>query len=501
MKIVIVGGGTAGWLSAAILAKMTNTNYDITVIESTNIPTIGVGEGSVGSFPWVLNGELLNWPKGLINEIDFLRKTKGTLKLGVKLDNWKGDGSYIYSPIIGSFTQLKPTDTSFLGSILENGRGDMSSIVYYWLENKKTPFLKDKKSTPILPGSYTYHFDGNEVGKYFKELSIKYGVKCINADVNDVILDENDYITSIKLDNWIDIKADLFVDCTGFSKVLVGKTKNKWISFKDNLITNAAIPYSENVSSRTINFYTEAKAMNAGWNWKIPLQNRNGCGYVYCDAFQSFDESIKELQSKFGNDILPTRNIKFESGRYEKLWYNNLLCSGLSSHFLEPLQATSIHITITTIAHFIQHFARNDESIKSELIRKKFNENMGAVIDDYRDLIQMIYLAGRDDTPFWKFVKNEMKITEKNKELLEISKYRCPIPKDIDSSAGMSGWGVWCHILENAGLFSKDKIEKELKTFGLFETSKLEAKKIKNEYKNYEPKICSVEEFYKYLKI
>ena len=501
MKIVIVGGGTAGWISAAILAKLSNTNYDITVIESKNIPVIGVGEGSVGSFPWVLNGDLLNWPKSLVNEIDFLRKSKGTLKLGIRLDNWKGDGKYIYSPIIGSFTQLKTTDTAFLGSILENGRGDMSSIVYYWLENRMTPFLKDKKSTPILPGSYTYHFDGVEVGKYFKELSMKYGAKCINADVDDVILNDDDSISNLKLDDGTTIQANLFLDCTGFNRVLVGKTKNKWVSYEDNLPTNSAIPFSLESTSKTITFETHAETMNAGWNWKIPLQSRIGCGYVYSDKFQSFDESVKELQNKFGNNIVPIREIKFKAGRYENLWYKNVVSVGLSSHFLEPLQATSIHIAITTISTLVEHYIKSEECLKSEVIKNRFNKNMNDVIDDYRDLIQMIYLAGRNDTPFWKFIQNELTITDKNKELIEIAKYRNPLPHDINRMPGTGGWGVWCHILENAGLFSKDKIESELKTFGLYETAKSEAKKIKNEYKNYEPKLCSVEDFYKYLKI
>jgi tryptophan halogenase len=500
MKIVIVGGGTAGWISAAILAKMCN-NYDIKVIESTNISVIGVGEGSVGSFPWLLNGELLNWPKHIVNEIDFLRKSKGTLKLGIKLQNWKGDGNYTYSPIIGSLTQLKTTDTAFLGSILENGRGDMSSIVYHCMENRKSPFSNDKKSNPIFPGAYTYHFDGVEVGKYFKELSIKYGVKCINADVDDVILNNDDSINHLKLNNNSNLDADLFLDCTGFNKVLIGKTKNKWISYEDNLPTNSAIPFSKDVTSKTVKFQTNAETMNAGWMWEIPLQNKIGCGYVYSDKFQSFDESVKELQNKFGDNIVPIREIKFKAGRYDNLWYKNILSVGLSSHFLEPLQATSIHIAITTVSSFIEHFVKSKESLNSEVIKNKFNKNMNNVIDDYRDLIQMIYLAGRDDTPFWKFIKNELVITDKNKELIEISKYRSPLPYDINPLPGTAGWGVWCHIMENAGLFDRENIKNELKTFGLLDKAIADAKKVKLDYKHFESKLCSVDEFYKYLKI
>ena len=495
MKIVIVGGGTAGWIAASTFIKYTK-GHDITVIESSKIPIIGAGEGATGIFPWFITQ---GWEKP-IDQMDFLRKTKGTIKLAINLKNWKGDGKSYYSPIHASSTHNHPIDTQFFGSILKYGRADYSSL-HSWILNDNLVSI-DKRYRAINPtmASYSYHFDGNEVGKYFKELCVKNGVKIIDSEVSDLTFDETEYLTSVSLKDGTILSADLWFDCTGFNKTLVGKTKNKWISFSKWLPTNNAITFSTDISSRKVRFETESETMNAGWKWKIPLQQRHGNGYVYCDGFQSYEQSLDELNKMYGG-IEPIRNIKFESGRYENIWHNNIVSIGLSSHFLEPLQATSIHITILSMANLVLHYLRNEDSIKNNSNRKRYNDSMAQLIDDYKHFIQMHYLSGRCDTPFWKFIQNELEITDVNKEYIEISKNRSLNLFDFDSMHGCAGWGVWGHILDMVGLFDKDIIKKELHLVKQIIQAEQDTAKIETNYKKIKDGLLTAEEFFKYLKL
>ena len=496
MKIVIVGGGTAGWISAAMLIKY-STDADITVIESTKIGIIGAGEGSTGTLPWFIRDK---WPDNSINEIDFLRKTKGTLKLGIKLQNWKGDGSYMYSPFHGSPTDTQSIDTTFYGSIIEHGRGDYSSLHSWLMDDNMSTYRKDfnGRYVPAFT-NHSFHFDGVEVGKFFKEWCTKRGVKHIDSEVIDTKFDEREYLESVRLDNGQTIESNFWFDCSGFSRVLMGKTKNKWKSFKEYLPTNTAIPFSTDVNSKTVKFETLAHALDNGWMWKIPLQHRNGCGYVYCDGFTNENKAVDEIEKLLGHNIDPIRTIKFEPGRYEKVWYNNIVSLGLSSHFLEPLQATSIHITIVSAANLIFHYLKGGPIYFED--RDKYNGMVNNMIDDYADLLQMHYLTGRQDTPFWKFITNELKITDKNKYLRSLATHRLPTAFDVDPRHGAAGYPIWCHILDNANCYNKGLMKEELTHFGKWDESIQQMQRLEKQYKKIKPDLVSYEEFFKYLKL
>jgi hypothetical protein len=494
MKIVIVGGGTAGWITATMLRKYTNFS-DITLIESTKLGIIGAGEGSTGTLPWLIRD---TWKDGSVNEMDFLRKTKGTIKLGINLKNWKGDGSQIYSPFYGSPTDADSVDTATLGSILKYGRADYSSIFSWLMQSKTTNFKRgfDGRIVPELP-HYSYHFDGHEVGKFFKEWCTNRGVKWIDSEVTDVNF-VNGEVKSISLSNKAVIEGDLFFDCSGFSRVLMGKTDNKWITYSEHLPTNSAIPFSLPISAKDVKFETLAETMNAGWMWKIPLQNRYGCGYVYSDKFQTYEESLKEIRDKFGKDIEPIKHIKFEAGRYENMWHKNIVAIGLSSHFLEPLQATSIHISIVSIANLIFHYLKGEYN---DWDRGSFNKGVNHFIDDYKDFIQMHYFGGRNDTPFWKFVQSDLQKTDRNQQLFEIGKRRVITRLDLSQLHGTPGYPLWVHILDNSGLFPKHIVESNLKHYDKLDDAYEQTIKIKKFHTKLEKEFISNEEFFKYLKI
>lgn len=494
MKIVIVGGGTAGWVTAAMFIKYTNNN-DITVIESTKIGIIGAGEGSTGSLPWLIRD---GWPDKSINEIDFLRKTKGTIKLGIRLQNWKGDGSYIYSPFHGSPTDSQSIDSTFLGSILKYGRGDYSSLHSWFMDDMVTNFKKDGRLYKPVFNNYSYHFDGVEVGKFFKEWCTQRGVKHIDSEVIETNFNENEYLKNIILKSGEKVESDFWFDCSGFARVLMSKTNNKWISYKEHLPCNTAIPFSLGVTSNSVKFETLAHALKSGWMWKIPLQHRHGCGYVFCDAFQNEQESINELENTLYEKIEPIKIIKFDPGRYENAWYKNIVAVGLSQNFLEPLQATSIHTSIVSVATLVFHFLKEKNNPKDII---KYNSLIADMIDDYKDFIQMHYLTGRQDTPFWKFITNELKVSDKNKYYKEVGKERLITAFDIQQTHGSAGYPLWCHILDNSGLFNKDIVVNELKYYKKYETALFEIDTFVKQYKDYKPNLAGNQDFFKYLKL
>lgn len=496
MKIVIVGGGTAGWIAAAMLVKYTK-DYDVTVIESTKIGIIGAGEGSTGTLPWFIRDK---WLDNSIDEISFLRETKGTLKLGIKLLNWKGDGSYVYSPFHGSPTDTQSIDTAFFGSIIKHNRGDYSSL-HSWLMDDNLSTFKREYNGRFVPGftNHSYHFDGVEVGKFFKKWCTQRGVKHIDSEVINLEFDEREYLQNVKLSNGQTIESNFWFDCSGFSRVLMGKTKNKWKSLKDYLPTNTAIPFSTDISSKTVKFETLAHALDAGWMWKIPLQHRHGCGYVFCDAFKDENKAVDEIEKLLGHNIEPIKTIKFEAGRYEKVWYNNIVSLGLSSHFLEPLQATSIHIMIVSAANLIFHYLKGGPPYFKDV--DKYNAMVNNMIDDYADLLQMHYLAGRQDTPFWKYITNELKISDKNQYLIDASKFRLPTAFDVDPRHGAAGYPIWCHILDNSGLYDRAIMKDELHHFGKWDESIREIENLEKYYKKIKGSLVSYEEFFKYLKL
>lgn len=498
MKIVIIGGGTAGWITAAMIYKY-RTDIDVTVIESSKLPIIGAGEGSADSMTWFLNEP---WPNDVVTELDFLKKTKATPKLAINLKNWKGDGSSLYSPIAPSGTASLPVDKLFLASILKYGKSDKASFNSWILDDNLSIYDKKYKKVPQQIANQAYHFDGHLVGQYFKDVCIKFGVTIIDSEVKDLKFDETDNLKSVTLTNDIEITSDLWIDSTGFNRALMGKTKNRWISFKDELPVNSAIPFSTDISSFNVRYETLAETMNSGWLWKIPLQQRHGCGYVYCDEFQSYDDSLDELKLKLKQNIEPIKHIKFDCGRYENTWYKNIVSIGLSSHFLEPLQATSIHIAIFTATNLVLHSLKDKETIYDDWNIKGFNRRVNTVIDDYKDLLQMHYLAGRQDTPFWKFVKNEIKVSDLNKERIEISKYRLLNNLDVRTEHGVGGWGVWSHILDNAGLFKRDMIQKEIQRLKKLNDGDSHLKNMVGYYSTklkYE--LVSAGELFKYLKL
>ena len=455
MKIVIVGGGTAGWLAAMYCARFnhsTTTPNEIVVIDSSKIPTIGAGEGSTGMLSKVVTYYFSHWG---MTETDFLNKTSATLKLGINLKDWDGVGTQFYSPVQPTDTTMGSIDSDLLAAYI-NGNYYDSCTSGYLMANGYSTYTTNKKDTI---GGHSYHFDAHKVGQYFKSFAVKNGVTSIDTEIKHLyrnpITGELDGVETT--DGRLD--ADFWIDCSGFSRVLIKPMGGDWISWKDYLPVNGAIPYIHNFEKdEDIRMETLSWAMPNGWMWQIPTQDRYGCGYVYSDMFTTYDKAVDELRKTTGRNIEPLRDLKFDVGRCKKFWVKNVVAVGLSAGFVEPLEATSIHSTIIQLDVLLSsalNFVPNKNEIVYDANIEKYNDFIGTLFDDVKDLIQMHYITKRDDTDFWKWCQNGMKKTDKVKEILDMCKHRAPSMLDFGLYHGSAQWGVWCWTVLGLGHLTK----------------------------------------------
>ena len=476
MNIVIVGGGTAGWLAALFLKKIHGANRNITVIESSKIGIIGAGEGSTGIMSDVIQNRMWKFD---CNEDDFLKFTGSTPKLGIKHKHWKDTVSEYFGPIDASSSSAAVIDYIQLHTIANKLKVHTSTRNGILLENGKSTFFSDAENiirttnvpshqlnTALSLNSHAYHFDAHKVGQYFKTVCEKDNVKHIDAIVKTVKIKENGFLESVILDNGDVISGDFFVDATGFAKLILGKEYGiKWKSYKENLPVNTAMPFIlPHKSDEPIANYTTAWAQKNGWMWQIPTADRVGCGYVFDDNFTTHEQAHQEIETVLGHEIDPIRFLKFDTGRMEKFWHKNVLTVGLAAAFAEPLEATSIHTTIVQLHAFCLSFF-NDEDYFNEGNEKRYNELMGKMYDDMRDFLVIHYMGGRTDSEFWKYISSGATQTDFVKQILDIAKVRSPKNSDWLGYMGYIGSPLYNVVLANLDKLSPDVCRRELKLY------------------------------------
>jgi tryptophan halogenase len=462
MKIAIIGGGTAGWLAALFFLKVIKNAHSVTLIESSKIGIIGAGEGSTGLLNGVINNLVADFG---CNEQEFFKETNSTLKLGIRYNDWNFVGSSYVQPIDSSYTALQTPDSHFLFSLIKENKfknkPHTMTPLGYLLEEKKSTFYQDGVNNI---GLHAYHFDAHLVGQYFKKLSLNSGAQCIDAEVIDVNLKEDGNIQSVTMQNGETISADFFIDASGFNRILLTKMGIKYSSYKKHLPVNSALtfqlPYKEN---EIIEPSTLAQAKAAGWMWRIPVKERYGCGYVFCDDYITPEQAQAEIEQSLGHDIEPNQLIKFESGHLEKFWHKNCLAIGLSSAFTEPLEATSIHTTLLQLWYFVNEFAKSTfAETYSETAERMYNKRISRMFDDITDFLVAHYRTGRTDTDFWQYMNSNESLTSVTSDILEICKTRSPSSLDFNQYFGSLDWTLWSHVLHGTGNLSKNIAAKEL---------------------------------------
>ncbi|WP_105103019.1 tryptophan halogenase family protein [Microbulbifer pacificus] len=392
-KVVIAGGGTAGWMAAAALSKLMGSQLEITLVESESIGTIGVGEATIPTL--VFFHRLLG-----IDEAEFLRETQGTYKLGIRFENWRDVGKdYTHAfGVTGKDCWACGFQHFWLRGRKMGIAGDFGE---YCLERRAA---EEHKFThlPKIGLNYAFHLDASRYAAYLRKFSEKFGVKRVEGKIDLVQLHpENGFIRGLKLDSGQVIDGDFFIDCTGMRAMLIEKALHTGFeSWSHWLPCDSAVAVQTEAVEEPVPF-TRSIARESAWQWRIPLQTRVGNGLVYASSYQS-DESACEqlLENVEGNTLIEPRLIKFQTGRRRKQWHKNCLAVGLSSGFLEPLESTSIHLIQQNIVRFLRFFPQS-EIHQCEV--DEFNRQCEFDMDRIRDFIILHYkVTDRSDTEFWR---------------------------------------------------------------------------------------------------
>jgi tryptophan halogenase len=391
-RVIIVGGGTAGWMAAAGLAKSLGKTIDITLVESDAIGTVGVGEAVIPiikSFHALLE----------LKENEFLRAVNGTFKLGIEFENWGRLGESYFHPF--GATGVEAWAAQFHHYWLKaRGQGNTDALRVFSLEASMSRAGKFTLASEPQP-QYAYHFDASLYAKLLRKLSEENGVRRIEGKVVDVqVHGESGFIESVQLESGERIEGDLFIDCSGFRGLLIQQVlKTEWEDWSHWLRNDRAVAVQTELVSPPAP-YTRSTARTGGWQWKIPLQNRVGNGLVYCSNYLGDDEAKKALLDNIeGSPLNDVRSIKFRTGRRAQQWVKNCVAVGLSSGFLEPLESTSIHLIQNSILRLVRMFPAAD--IDPVEIRQ-FNNETTKEIEQIRDFIILHYKVNqRLDSKYW----------------------------------------------------------------------------------------------------
>ena len=445
MNIIIAGGGTAGWLAALFISK-NHPAHNVTVIASSQIGVIGAGEGVTGELMDVITGHYGDFG---IDPQDFLMKTGAMPKYGILHKNWSTvkDAAY-FGPIDGTLTGLQLPDSLLAyQSTFNPDKVHLGSFYGNLFEREISPISKVTNAFDI--STFAFHFDAKLAADYLEKTALNFtNCNLIDSKIKRVEKSSNGLLQSVVLENDRKILADFFIDATGFSRLLIKELDDDWISYKKHLPVNTAIPFFlDHDEDEVPKFYSVAQAQNAGWYWEAAVQHRKGCGYVFSDDFISVDQAHAEIEQTLGRKVDPIKVIKFDSGRLKNSWVGNCFAIGLASGFSEPLEATSVHSTIKSLAHLTFEFLRPtiDETINPASV-KLCNRRINTMYDDFKDFLSSHYLGGRTDTEFWKYITHES-ATDYAKDLKEMCKSRMPTKFDFPSYPGAAGWLIWCYVL------------------------------------------------------
>lgn len=435
-KVLIVGGGSAGWMTAAYLNGALNQkgekhNVDIRLLESPDIPRISVGEATIPSMRHLLS------VVG-VDELEFMKATDATFKQSIKYTNWvHNDDTFYHHP----FSRLTPKPI------------DNSAIK--WLQSdRKIPFMETCSAQPIVcemglspkslgqwdmgaPLTYAYHMNAQKFADYLRDFSVQRGVTHTLANLDDAEMASDQKITAVTTDQGERIEADLFVDCTGFkAKLIEEKMKVGFEDCSQWLLCDRAvtmhIPYDKFYPGM-IRPYTTATALSNGWIWDIPMKSQRSVGYVHSSSFISEADAEKEMRAYQGPgcEDLPSRIVNFKVGRRHQNWAGNCVAIGLSGGFVEPLESTGLYLSDLGAVMLAEHFPYDDSHMEAMAFR--YNRIMSNRFYEVLDFINMHYcMTKRTDTAFWREVQKPEHITDRLKAKLEYWKMKPPSASDFE---------------------------------------------------------------------
>lgn len=433
-QFVIVGGGSAGWISA-LFVRANYPDSKITLIQSKEIGILGAGEGTT---PHIVD---------FLDEIDvpishIVKNAKATFKSGIKFSNWNGDRKHYYHPFMENadldhtlLSETAHTNYPLLDLEIIAAGGSLDDINFNAAACNKNAvrfvpnsIASNKDLDPILHftrlGRTALHFDANELAATLENIGRTRNIEVIDATVTDFSLADSGEIRSVNIGDK-KIVCDFVFDCSGFKRLIIGNLyKTPWKSYKEYLPAKKAMPFFIQNPSQIIPPYTDSTAMKWGWMWRIPVQGRYGCGYVY-DSDRITDEQAKqELDQELGFEVEVPRVINFEPGRYENIYEKNCLAIGLSAGFIEPLEATSIWTSLMMLNTWLENpssITHNDQRAKDKINRRHQSMN-----DNTLGFVYFHYITKRTDTEFWSNFTKDNKIPESLHSLMDESQYTIP---------------------------------------------------------------------------
>lgn len=420
-NIVIVGGGTAGWMTAAGLARVLgkNNNYKVRLIESEDIGTVGVGEATIPQI------QLFNQFLGL-NEDDFVRATQGTFKLGIQFVNWHKLGEkYIHAfGSVGKDIESIPFYHYWLKLAQLGKVGSLDDYTISGAASARGKFMRsiDAGNSPLSNIAYAFHFDAALYAGFLRKFAEQYGVVRTQAKIiGSRLKTDSGYIESVELENGEQVAGDLFIDCSGFRGLLIEQALHTGYEDWSHWLpcdSAWAVPCASNDPPTP---YTRSTAHAAGWQWRIPLQHRIGNGHVFSSKFMSDDEACSILLNNLdGKRLAEPKLLKFVTGKRKQFWNKNCVAIGLAGGFMEPLESTSIHLVQSAIARLLSIFPNryfDQEDID------EFNNQSHFEYDRIRDFLILHYCAtARDDSDFWNYCRT-MPIPETlSKKIMQFKK-------------------------------------------------------------------------------
>lgn len=398
-NLIILGGGTAGWMAAAAIGKVFKQSpMNIMVIESSEIGTVGVGEATIP--------EIINFNNALgIDEKEFIKFTQGTFKLGIEFVDWSDPGKSYFHPFGRYGNTIGSVPFFHYWQRLQNlGKAKpLPEFCLPILASWKNKFTKplNIQNSPLSEIDYAYHFDAGLYAQFLRKFAESCGVKRVDAKVCSVNKNSHSgYIESLVLESGDVMAADFFVDCTGFRGVLIEEALHSGYDDWSYLLPCNSAVTAPSETLDPLPPYTRATARSAGWQWRIPLRHRTGNGYVYCNKYLSDDEAAQTLLSNIQGEVMgEPKHLRFKTGVRRKHWNKNCVAFGLSAGFLEPLESTSIHLIYEAIANFLGMFPV--KNIQQELV-DKYNTLQIRNFTNVRDLLIFHYWANKREGQFWE---------------------------------------------------------------------------------------------------
>ena len=442
-KIVIVGGGTAGWMAAATLSRLLEgRQIQITLVESAAIGTVGVGEATIPQI--TLFNRLLG-----IDENEFVSATQATFKLGIEFVDWTRKGHRYFHPF-GSYGADMDGIPFHHFWLQQHQNGYATPLADFCLQDlaaRQARFMrpdKQQRNSPLGHIAYAFQFDASLYAKYLRNYAQSRGVQRIEGRVENVSLNNTSGdVESLTLDNTNDIRGDFFVDCSGFRGLLIEKTLHSgYDDWSEYLPCNRAVAVpSENVGDPDP--FTRSTARDAGWQWRIPLQHRTGNGHVYCSEFTSEDAATSTLLDNLeGAALRDPIHLRFTTGLRREVWKRNVVALGLAAGFLEPLESTSIHLIQTGLARLMTLFPSRRIAPAD---REEYNRATRAEYEYVRDFLVLHYRqTERDDTAFWRHCQT-LPVTEHLQRKLDLYAANGRIVRERDELFTETSWLAVMH--------------------------------------------------------